>query len=89
MNASWYETACKIITELDKSLPSDLSLKERRKAVREAYPWGERTMWPYKAWCKAQREYLARFVTPEEKLRGVALTPLERLIAKSQRGDQS
>lgn len=89
MSASWLETARNIIAELDRSLPADLSLKERRKAVREAYPWGERSMWPYKAWCKAQREYLSRFVTPEERLRSLPLTPLERLVAKSKRGDQS
>lgn len=27
------------------------SLSEIRKALREAYPFGERRYWPYKIWC--------------------------------------
>jgi len=89
MSASWLETARNIIAELDRSLPADLSLKERRKAVREAYPWGERRMWPYKAWCRAQREYLARFMPTEEKLEWLSDTPLEQFINQSKRGEAS
>ncbi len=33
---------------------------EVRRAVRQAYPWGDRKNWPYKAWLQAQRELLAR-----------------------------
>lgn len=89
MSASWIETARKIIAELDRGLPADLSMKQRRKAVREAYPWGPRCMWPYKAWCRAQREYLARFIPTDEQVKQFAPTPLEGLIAKSKRGDRS
>ena len=44
-----------------KTIPADAPLKERKRIIRAAYPWGERAYWPYKAWCKAQREYLARW----------------------------
>lgn len=34
----------KIIAETEPS-------KLRNKLLREAYPFGERAMWPYKVWC--------------------------------------
>jgi len=34
--------------------------KELRKALREAYPYGQRTMWPYKVWCSEVRRQLGR-----------------------------
>jgi len=82
---TWQEEAARIIAELDAKLPADMPLKERRKAVREAYPYGERKRWPYKTWCRAQREYLDRFIPAEENLKKLPLTPLELMIAKVKR----
>ena len=62
---SWYTQAKAVIDALDQTLPADLSISERRKAVKDAYPFGMRQFYPYKMWCKAQREYLARYLTPE------------------------
>ena len=58
---SWYDEARNVIATIDATLPRDTSLAQRRAAVRSAYPWGPRENHPYKSWCKAQREYLARF----------------------------
>ena len=61
MAISWGDQAWSAIRRLDERLPKDISLKDRKAALKAAYPFGERAHWPYKAWCKAQREYLARF----------------------------
>lgn len=58
---SWSDIARKTIARVHAALPEDISFTARKKAIREAYPFGERSYWPYKAWCKAQREYLRRF----------------------------
>lgn len=86
MKTTWYDTARKYIAELDADLPADMPFKERRKAVRAAYPWGQRRMWPYKAWCRAQREYLARFLPPDARdgqIDSLPKTPLEQMIEKT------
>lgn len=51
----------RVIAQVHATLPADISFADRRRAIREAYPFGEREYWPYKAWCKAQREYLAKY----------------------------
>lgn len=33
-------------------------MSSAKQDYREAYPFGARTHWPYKAWCKVQREIL-------------------------------
>ena len=58
---SWYEKARSVIGDVHKTLPKDASLAERKAALFEAYPFGQRQYHPYKMWCKAQREYLALF----------------------------
>jgi hypothetical protein len=85
MIMTWQEEAARIIAQLDAKLPADMPLKERRKAVRGANPWGRQRSWPYKAWCRAQREYLGRFIPADEKLKKLPLTPLELMIAKVKR----
>lgn len=40
--------------------------KEIRKALREAYPWGERAMHPYKIWCD---EIKVQMGTKKKKLK--------------------
>lgn len=60
---TWHQRARAIIQRLDAELPADMPFKERRQAVRDAYPWGI-TSWPYKQWCKAQRAYLAPYAPP-------------------------
>jgi hypothetical protein len=55
------EIAREVIGQVHRSLPENATIKERKAALKAAYPFGTREYWPYKAWCKAQREYLAKF----------------------------
>jgi hypothetical protein len=55
------EVCRQVIARVHASLPEDISFKDRKAAIKAAYPFGERDYWPYKAWCKAQREYLRRY----------------------------
>lgn len=61
MSESWYDSAWDHIDAVHKMLPPDVSFADRRKAISKAYPWGERSMHPYKMWLKAQKRYLARY----------------------------
>ncbi len=56
---SRYTESKAIIAKVHASLPADIPMAERKKAIFDAYPYGERQYHPYKAWCKAQREYFA------------------------------
>lgn len=57
----WSEISRQTVDKIAATLPDDLPMKERKAALFAAYPFGERAYWPYKAWCKAQRSYLAGF----------------------------
>lgn len=59
--SGWSDQARATIAKLHLTLPEDIPFKERKQIVKDAYPFGERSYWPYKAWCKAQREYLAKY----------------------------
>lgn len=63
---SWTEQARKVIAQVHATLPEDATLKQRKAALKNAYPFGPRQYWPYRAWCKARREYLARFITGKD-----------------------
>jgi hypothetical protein len=47
---TWRDSARPIVQEVLKQTKGQ-SEKEVRKALREAYPFGERKYWPYKVWC--------------------------------------
>lgn len=58
MNRTWRDSARPIIAKVlaDNEGKTD---KEIRRALRDAYPWGQRAMHPYKIWCdeiKVQRQ---------------------------------
>lgn len=55
------EYAWHVIALVHARLPEDMPFKERKKAIDDAYPFGEREYWPYRAWCKARRKYLNRY----------------------------
>jgi len=62
---TYLEQSWAVIDAVHASLPLDVTDAERRKAISDSYPFGERAHWPYKSWLKAQRLYLARWsVTP-------------------------
>lgn len=58
---SWHERAVEAIEAVHRALPPSIGFKARRAAIRDAYPFGSREHYPYKAWLKAQRAYLARY----------------------------
>ena len=71
---SWRDYARPIIVEVLKETAGNTE-KEIKKALREAYPWGERAMHPYKIWCdeiKRQRK-----LNKQNKKMLVALKQLE------------
>jgi len=80
---TWEQKAISIISKVHSNIRANASFDERKKAVQEAYPWGCRSGWPYKAWLKAQRRYLARYAPKGEVTKKLPLTPLERMIKKT------
>jgi hypothetical protein len=57
----WSRVARETIERVAATIPDETCLKARKAIIDAAYPFGPRSHWPYKAWCKARREYLARF----------------------------
>lgn len=73
--------AASAINAVHVTLPPDISLADRIKAIDAAYPFGARAFSPYKVWLKERRAYLckygyqARNAPPE--------SPLERMMRRS------
>jgi hypothetical protein len=80
--SDWGARAWEVIARIHNSLPQDATFEQRRAALRDAYPFGQRELWPYKAWCKAQRQYLARY-EPHKQTPRLPLTPLEKMMRRS------
>jgi hypothetical protein len=55
---TWREKSERVIRQTLASLPAGASLKDRRAALRAAYPFGERAQFPYKMWLKCVRQAL-------------------------------
>jgi hypothetical protein len=82
---TWREKSYKSVRETLQALPSDATEKEARRALRAAYPFGERSRYPYKAWCSVCRWALAarfpkgkasyQIFNAKERKRGVAPLP--------------
>lgn len=49
--STWTEQSRRVIAETLAKLPKDAPLKFKRKALREAYPFGLRQYHPYRMWC--------------------------------------
>jgi len=58
---SYTDQAWATIDSVHAQLPRDATPAQRKTALWAAYPFGPRKYWPYKAWLKAQRAYLARY----------------------------
>ena len=54
---TWRNNCQPIIAEVIADVGTD-DMKALRKALRDAYPYGERKMWPYKVWCSEVRKQL-------------------------------
>lgn len=57
MSWTWRKAAAPIIAQVIRDNEGKTE-KEIRKALREAYPWGERAMHPYKVWCSEVNKQL-------------------------------
>jgi hypothetical protein len=57
----WSERAREAIRRAHETVPEDATLQERMKIVDAAYPFGQRELWPYKAWLKARKSYLQSY----------------------------
>lgn len=57
----WHDRCWAAIDAIHRALPPDATLKQRKEALKNGYPFGERKYFPYKAWCKARRAYLAKY----------------------------
>lgn len=55
MPSPWRQIAEPIVRDIVAKYPEDCP--ERRNALCEAYPFGERAYWPYTMWLKVVREY--------------------------------
>lgn len=79
---SWQWRAWQVIDEVHASLSADASFEDRVKALKDAYPFGERRHHPYKMWLRAQRQYLCRYEPPSDTKR-FPLSPLERMMRRA------
>lgn len=57
----WSADARDTIRRAHLTVPADATLTERKAIIDAAYPFGERAMWPYKAWLKARKDYLRQY----------------------------
>lgn len=56
---TWKEDAHHHIAKVVRENPGVTEEKALRKLISAAYPFGERRMYPYKAWCQAVKEFFA------------------------------
>lgn len=64
---TWREHAKQQIQTLDRQMPADITLAERKIVLRDNYPFGIRSGHAYKAWLKEQRIYLGKHgLTPRK-----------------------
>lgn len=59
MVRTWRDIAKPIIRQVLKDTEGKTE-KEIKKALREAYPWGQRAMHPYKIWCDEIKVHVER-----------------------------
>lgn len=62
---SWAEVSEEVVRQTLARLPADASLEAKRAALRDAYPFGARRYFPYRAWCRAVRRGLGLPVARE------------------------
>ena len=59
MKSHWREESAKVIYKIIKDNPS-ISIKELRRKISKAYPFGERKYHPYKIWLDEVRRAIRR-----------------------------
>lgn len=84
---SWSERAAEAIAAIHEILPTDATFKQREIALRNGYPFSRRRGWAYRAWLKEQRKYLAKYAPPTVDTKRFPLSPLERMMQRSQHSE--
>ena len=54
----WRLWAYTLQREALEGLPADATQKQKSDAIRDAWPLGKRSNWPYKMWLSVRREML-------------------------------
>jgi hypothetical protein len=70
--STWRDSAKAHISEVVRNNPG-IDLKAMKKKLREAYPYGERAMHPYKIWCDQVNKTL-KVLYPEFRPRSAKQT---------------
>lgn len=58
-SATWRQFAQRVIIQVEREHEGK-SLAELKRALRNAYPFGQRQYHPYKIWCDEQSKAIAR-----------------------------
>ena len=59
--SAWHDKAYVAIYTAHSGMRHDVSFKDRKKRIDDAYPFGERKHFPYKAWLKERKAYLFKY----------------------------
>lgn len=62
----WSEISRAVVAEVIAEYKGD-DVRELRRRLREAYPFGRREHWPYKAWLNAVRDGMARWSAAKDR----------------------
>lgn len=71
-HSRWKARAAPIILDCLRAHPGPA---ERRRALRRAYPFGERRHWPYRAWLAEIHAQWPAFRKPRREPEELELTP--------------
>lgn len=60
----WRTRSREVIQATLAALPAEATLAEKRRALRDAYPFGPKTNHPYRMWCEEVRHTLLAATSP-------------------------
>lgn len=64
---AWSDTAWAVMTnKLLECQAAGMSREETAKVIDEAYPFGQRSRTPYRAWLNVRRDFFARYGLPRK-----------------------
>ena len=79
MAKTWRDSARPLIYEVIMANKGK-DEKEIRKALRDAYPWGERRYHPYKIWCDEVSKQLRAYLRQGKPSKENKLPPNQNLL---------
>lgn len=74
---TWRQKAAPIIAETIRNVGRD-DMKKLKRALRDAYPFGERAYYPYKAWLSEVKRQL--YGVPPKKAKVVEVDPNQQIL---------